>query len=103
MGGSTSAGSTSAKQDTATEWVAWRWTTAPLFGRCRYMAMCRKDSLVGGSPETSLPLASSRASRAGSRRSNATLVGVISQPSSNRALMLPELPKVRPRPKMDLP
>jgi len=72
-------------------------------GRSPYMGRWRWDSLVGGSPATSRPWSSSRDSRAGSSRPSATLVGVISQPSSSRALILPELPKVRPRSKIDWP
>lgn len=67
------------------------------------MTRCRKLSLVGASPETSLPSWSSFDSRAGSRRPSEALVGVISQPSSRLKLMLPEDPAVRPRAKIDAP
>ena len=49
----------------------------------------------------SLPLASSFASRAGSRRPSETFVGVMSQPSLSRALMFPALPKLNLRANSD--
>src|ERR1700757_2560923 len=67
------------------------------------MTRCKKLSLVGGSPEMSLPSWSSFESRAGSRRPREEPVGVISQPSSVLALILPEDPAVRPRTKIDAP
>ena len=67
------------------------------------MTRCRKLSLVGASPETSRPSWSSFDSRAGSSRPSEALVGVISQPSSVRTLMLPDDPAVSPRSKIDAP
>src|SRR6266487_1432620 len=67
------------------------------------MTRCRKLSLVGGSPTTTRPLSSSFHSRAGSSRPKEKLVGVISQPSSTRTLILPEEPAVSPRSKIEAP
>src|SRR5882724_11686906 len=103
MGGIGCCGSTSARQDTATECVECRCTTAPASGRCPYTERCRKDSLVCLSPESRLPFASTLDNVAGSSRPRQELVGVISQPSSVRTLILPELPAVRPRSNIDLP
>ena len=71
------------RQETATECVECRCTTAPAPARSRYIARCRKLSLVGASPATCLPVSSSFDSRAGSSAPSETLVGVISQPSSS--------------------
>ena len=60
--------------------------------RSWYIARCRKLSLDGASPETSLPFQSSFDSRAGSSRPRLEPVGVSSQPSAQRALMLPVEP-----------
>src|SRR4029077_16103370 len=67
------------------------------------MARCRKFSFDGGSPERCLPFQSSLESRDGSSLPRLEPVGVNSQPSSQRALMLPVEPCVKPRSKMDLP
>src|SRR5258706_15946894 len=103
MGGIGCCGSTSARQDTATECVECKCTMAPAVGRCPYTQRCRKDSLVCLSPESRLPFASTLDSVAGSSRPRQELVGVISQPSSVRTLILPELPTVSPRSNIDLP
>src|SRR5205814_8761691 len=58
---------------------------------------------VGLPPETRLPFGSTLEIVAGSSRPRQELVGVISQPSSTRTLILPELPGVSPRSNMDLP
>src|SRR4026209_2758596 len=76
---------------------------APADGRCSYTDRCKKASFVGLPPETGLPSVSSLESAAGSSRPRQELVGVISQPSSTRALILPELPGVSPRSNIDLP
>src|SRR5216117_575827 len=76
---------------------------APADARCSYTERCRKASLVGLPPEIRLPFASTLEIVAGLSRPRQELVGVISQPSSTRALMLPELPGVSPRSNMDLP
>src|SRR5581483_6333538 len=67
------------------------------------MARCRKLSLDGASPETILPFQSSLESLAGSSRPRLEPVGVSSQPSAQRAEMLPVEPWVRPRSKIDRP
>jgi len=60
--------------------------------------------LVGASPETSFPCASSLDNLAGSRKPSEALVGVTSQPpSSSRTLMLPEEPGVSPRSNSERP
>src|SRR4051812_18578106 len=89
--------------DTATECVECRCTTAPHDERSSYIAMCRKVSLEGLSPATSLPLPSSFEIRAGSRRPMHEFVGVISHPSDSFTLMLPALPCASPRSYSDLP
>src|SRR5882672_9502309 len=76
---------------------------APADARRSYTERCRKASLVGLPPDIRLPFASTLERVAGSSRPRQELVGVISQPSSTRALMLPELPGVSPRSNMDLP
>src|SRR5258708_38146083 len=76
---------------------------APADARCSYTERCRKASLVGLPPEIGLPFAPTLEIIAGSSRPRQELVGVINQPSSTRALMLPELPGVSPRSNMDLP
>src|SRR5258705_5427905 len=96
-------GSTSARQETATECVECRCTIAPAAGRSAYMDRCRKDSLVCFSPDCRWPFASTFDRVAGSSRPRQELVGVISQPSSRRTLILPELPTVSPRSNIDLP
>src|SRR6202521_2772236 len=77
--------------------------TAWFRSRSWYMARCRKLSLEGASPETSLPLQSSFERRAGSSRPRLEPVGVSSHPSSQRAEMLPVEPWVRPRSKIEAP
>src|SRR5688572_30702676 len=67
------------------------------------MARCRKDSFVGAPPEISFPSAPRREREPGSRSPDDELVGVISQPSSTLTLILPEVPAVSPRSKIDLP
>src|SRR5258706_374427 len=96
-------GSTSARQETATECVECRCTIAPAAGRSAYMDRCRTDSLVCFSPDCRWPFASTFDRVAGSSRPRQELVGVISQPSSRRTLILPELPTVSPRSNIDLP
>src|SRR5258706_14625798 len=76
---------------------------APADARCSYNERCRKASLVGLPPEIRLPFASTLEIVAGSSLPRQELVGVISQPSATRALILPELPGVSPRSNMDLP
>ena len=71
--------------------------------RIWYIALCRNSSLDGGSPPMWRPSGASLEMRAGSRRPKQALVGVKSQPSSSCTLMLPELPAVMPRSKIDLP
>src|ERR1017187_2355282 len=73
------------------------------YGRCSYMARCRKASFDGGSPASKLPLESSLEILAGSRRPSEAFVGVMSQPSARRTLRLPLLPAVRPRLNSDSP
>jgi len=63
----------------------------------------RFEHSYGLSPEIVLPSSSTLDSRAGSSRPRQALVGVMIQASSTRALMLPELPAVRPRSNMDFP
>ncbi len=84
-------------QLTATEWVECRCTMAPESCLRSYTAMCRKASLVGLWPDIQFPLRSSREMFSGSISPMELPVGVISQPSSRRTLMLPLLPKVNPR------
>src|SRR6187455_233229 len=67
------------------------------------MARCRKASFEGALPEISLPFQSSLDRRAGSSLPRLDPVGVSSQPSAQRTLMLPVDPCVRPRSKIDLP
>src|SRR3546814_786775 len=83
--------------ETAAECVECRWTMAPAADLSLYMARCRKASLEGGAPESSVPLSSSFDRLAGSSPPRELLVGVSSQPSSTRTLMLPLLPVVRTR------
>src|SRR5262249_9123997 len=65
---------------------------------------CSGTSLVGASPEISLPEASSRDSFAGSRKPSEALVGVTSHPpSSSLALILPDDPGVSPRSNRERP
>src|SRR5437867_34153 len=89
--------------DTAAECVQCRCTIAPAPARSRYIARCSEASFEPGSPEMRLPFQSSLASRAGSSLPKHALVGVSSQPSSRRTLMLPLLPAVNTRSKSDLP
>src|SRR5215813_5276694 len=103
MGGIGLSGSVSARTETATECVECRCTIAPPVGRSEYIDRCRNASLVGLSPETALPLLSTLDSVAGSSRPRQEFVGVIRKPPSTRTLMLPELPAVKPRSKIDLP
>ena len=98
-----SSGSSPSMQDTAAECVECRCTMAPASGRSSYMARCRNDSLDGASPAMCRPAASSLDRRAGSSRPSEALVGVNSQPSSSRTLMLPLLPAVSPRSKSERP
>jgi hypothetical protein len=71
--------------------------------RSSYMARCRNASFEGGSPAIRAPFQSSLAIRAGSRLPSEALVGVSSQPPSRRTLILPLLPAVKPRSKIDRP
>src|ERR1700685_4809679 len=60
--------------------------------------------LLGGTQERGRPAASSRDSRAGSRKPSEALVGVTSQPpSSSLTEILPEEPGVRPRANSERP
>src|SRR3546814_2202510 len=83
--------------DTAAECVECGCTMAPAWLRASYMARCKNASLDGGSPASSVPLSSIFESRAGSSVPRQLLVGVSSQPSSVRTLILPLLPAVKPR------
>src|SRR6185436_15596549 len=96
-------GSRPSSAETATECVACRWMTAWFRSRSWYIARCRKLSLDGAPPEPSLPFQSSFDSRPGSSRPRLEPVGVSSQPSAQRAEMLPVEPWVRPRSKIDRP
>src|ERR1700760_2524228 len=88
----------------ATEWVECRCTTAPAASPVWYSAVCSGTSLVGASPETSLPSGDSRDSFAGSRKPSEALVGVTSQPpSSSLTLILPDEPGVSPRSNSERP
>src|SRR5215469_1959071 len=90
--------------ESATEWVECRCTTARAADRVWYSAECSGTSLVGASPETSLPSAESRDNLAGSRKPSEALVGVTSQPpSSSFTLILPEEPGVSPRSNSERP
>src|ERR1700733_9769285 len=104
MGGSAARGSISGSIDSATEWVECKCTTARAGARVSYSALCSGTSLVGASPDRSPPAASSRDSRAGSRKPSEALVGVTSQPpSSSLTEILPEEPGVRPRSNSERP
>lgn len=59
-------------------------------------ARCSNNSLVVGLPESRLPSPSSLDISSGSSVPRPVLVGVISQPSASRALMLPEAPGTTP-------
>src|ERR1700736_2377795 len=88
----------------ATECVECRCTTARALPRVWYSALCSGTSLVGASPESSRPWASSRDSRAGSSEPSEALVGVTSQPpSSSFTLILPDEPGVSPRSNSERP
>src|SRR5215471_17189530 len=88
----------------ATEWVECRCTTARAALRVWYSAECSGTSLVGASPEMSLPSADSRDNLPGSRKPSEAFVGVTSQPpSSSLTLILPDEPGVSPRSNSDRP
>src|SRR5580704_2693069 len=70
---------------------------APSLGRTSKTERCSSASLVGGSPATCLPERSILESWPGESSPSEELVGVISQPSATRALILPDVPGQRPR------